>query len=317
MINTLILFLSLITIQPDYEKELISYFIENRTEKCFVLDRQSNKKIVSVSATGFGYLAWVRAYKRGMITREQCLEWINRSVQEINIANRNNGGWVFHFLTLEGKPALNEEVSSVDSCLYYLCLRQAAKELNDDNLKQISWKMINDVDVNIMLDQQQYFHHGFFIQDGELSTLKLIPYIWDQNSEGILLYKLFNINPKVKKVRFDLPLFVYYFPLCFYDDHDLYLSLQKAIAYQTTNNQKIWGFTMCDNQNGGYSFEPGLLSPIAIYSCSRYFPAKSKQMLSMLKCSPLTCSMTVDGKWINRDKVGIDLGVALLLTGKR
>jgi hypothetical protein len=152
------------------EQVLVNYFIKNQTKYHTVLDRASDPNTVSIASTGFGYYAWVIAVEDGTITREQAINWINSSIDFVLKTNPSkNRGWLYHFTDVEGNPKFTKEVSSVDTAIYYLSAREAARRLKDEPLIQRIETCISKIDMRWMYSDETYpyFNHGYSWVDNQ------------------------------------------------------------------------------------------------------------------------------------------------------
>lgn len=285
--------------------------MENRTEKCWVLDRESNRSVVSIASTGFGFCAWAIAAERGDIKKEEAVAWINKGLDNAIKANPNNRGWLYHWTDLDGNPVYNKEVASIDTALFYWGARRAAQILGDKPLQDRIEVLISSIDKDWMM-KDGYFSHGL-IWDGDKPVF--FKTTWQEYSEGWLIYKLFGMPYKPTKVAYNLPLFVYYYPLCFCDDQVLVDQLGKAIDEQT-KDQGVFGFTACDGPNGYGVMEPNVVSPLAVWSCEPYFPKQAKATLDKLNVPPTTPAYHLVTNWKSQDRIGIDDGACLVIRNK-
>lgn len=298
----------------DEEKILINNILEARTEKSWTLDRLSNKNMVSVAATGTAFYAYAKASQLSMISKETATAWIRQGFDEMLRANINNDGWLYHFLDLAGKPYKDSEVSSIDSVIFYCGAERAAQLLNDEELLNHIKSFKEKISVAVMTDEDGYFYHGWNIEDGKRRMLKSK---WKHYNEGILIYKYFNKEFEPKKIYHDLPLFVYFYPLAFYQEEFKWSNeLGRAIRYQLEETGRF-GYSAMDGRNGYVVNSPYFISPLAIYSCYKYFPKECKSQLNQITCcNRLTQSVSVNFKWISKDRVLLDDGIALMLIGK-
>lgn len=296
-----------LSVSPE-EKVLIDYFLQNRTENGLVLDRESDKTTVSIAATGFGLEAWAIASQKNIISKEQAITWINQTLHTVKTTNpAKNRGWLYHFMDIHGSPKFDGEVSSIDTAIFYSSARQASYRLNHPPLIQKVEDIIKSIDVNWML-KGDYFSHGLHWEN---EKAKFIPYQWNEYSEGVILYRLFNKEYHPTAIKYDLPLFVYYYPLCFYKEKEIVNHLRKAIKYQI-HRYGIFGFTACDGPKGYGVNEENIVSPLSIWAVEKY-SRKSKRLLKKLSVPKCTPSMDIKTRWICKDKIGIDFGSCLIL----
>lgn len=299
---------------PD-EIKLAQYFVKNRTDTGLIQDRESNKNIVSIAATGFGMTAWAIASQYDVISKEQATAWVHQTIDFVFLKNpKRNKGWLYHFLDREGEPLFCKEISSIDTAIFYLGARKAAQILKDNELAAKINKYIDNIDVKWMLSNngiypnKKFFSHGFhWINDQPV----FIGYNWEEYSEGVLIYKLFNVPYKYSAIQYDLPLFVYYYPLCFFDDPELIDNLKKAIQCQI-DRYDFFGVTACDGPIGYTVNDPKVVSPLTIWAVSPYEP-RSKSMIERFGVSRTTPAISVHTGWKAEDRIGIDDGSCLLM----
>ena len=312
MIPTLLILLALSSV--DDEASLEQYFLRNVTAHKMVLDRESDKSTVSVAATGFGYYAWAVAARRGRLSREAAIAWMDESLTFVQQTSpKKNRGWLYHFTDPEGRPKFDGEVSSIDTALFFLGARKAAQTLGDARLSRRVEEMIAAVEVAYMLapGQERYFSHCFYWEGGRR---RFSAYTWDDYSEGVLLYRLFNKDFKPRQVRYDLPLFVYYYPLCFYDDPGAASALCKAVEHQLRAHGAC-GITACDGPGGYCVNDPRIISPLALWAVSRY----SEPAATFLRDCPhprTTPSYCRHTGRVMADRIGIDCGSTLMLVAR-
>jgi hypothetical protein len=309
MIAQLALLVSLLG-NVNEEKVLINHILEAKTEKHWILDRKSDKNVVSIAATGVGFYAYARAAKLGMISREDASKWINDGFMSMIGVNFENDGWLYHFVDRTGKPYEESEVSSIDSVIFYLGAERAAQELGEPVLIDYVRKCKGKISTAVMLDKDGYFYHGWTMENGRRNMLK---YKWRNYSEGILIYRYFDLTFKPVYTHYDLPLFVYFYPLAFYPEERSWVdNLGKAIDYQLSITGHF-GYTACDGPNGYQVNTPYIISPLAIFSCKKFFPAKVEKELNKRSAPWSVQAITVNHSWQTGDRVLMDDGMALML----
>lgn len=279
----------------------LEYFVLYRSPSGLVQDRASNPYIFSMASTGFGMNASSIQYRLGFISRQQAICQINQTLDTINrITPSRNRGWLYHFVNEDGKPAYDAEVSTIDTALFYLNAKQAARRINDASLIARVEHMIVSIDLCWMIENspsQVRVCHGLHWHENDP---KFITCEWDEYNEGILVYYLFGMDFIPTNVRYDLPLFVYYYPLCFCPHLETYL--HQAIAYQYQTYGYV-GITATDTESGYQTYPVGYVSPIALYS------------IGFDTCLPYTIhSYNRDTGWVCKDRIGIDEGVAMVLS---
>lgn len=279
------------------ETHLAEYFQHNRTTHGLVLDRESNKEIVSVAATGFGCYVWALS-----LPRPVAIQYINQAIDTTMSHNpRRNRGWLFHFLHKDGTPLDGSEVSTIDSAIFYLGALRGAEYLNDDNLLQKVRKLIDSVDISYMVDPSTgLFRHGTLQE-------KYIGCLWDTNSEGIILYRLFNTPFQPRQKLYNLPTFCYTFPCLFFNNPADITELKKALRWQQRTYHR-WGFTSCYGPDQYVFFDPNIFSNLEHYAVGRYI-GQNTQYSEV----PTVCLKT---GWQSKERVGVECGEAYILLQK-
>jgi len=261
-----------------------------------------------VAATGFGYYAWAVAVEDGVLKKEDALTWMHEAVDFLHASNpKKNRGWLYHFVTPTGESKFNGEVSTIDSALYYLAARKAAQKLGDKALLGKVEEQIRAIDVGWMM-QDGLFRHGLTWEGDKANFLT---WFWDDYNEGVLLYKFFGKPFKPRKTEYGLPLFVYYYPLCFYDDQEYRDNLDKAVKWQM-RVYNCCGVTACDGPNGYCVNDPAIVSPLAVWACSVY-DREAQAFLAKLPAPKTIPSLQRTGGWQAKDRIGIDHGSCLMI----
>lgn len=292
------------------ERFFIKNFLDAKTNQHWTLDRQSNREMVSVAATGLGFYAYARGSRLGIISKQEAQAWIRSGFDNMLACNKDNSGWLYHFVDLEGRNYRDSEVSSIDTTIFYAGAERAAGLLDDQSLLDHIRKRKSEIDLSIMIDETGYFYHGFTWENGRRKILKSK---WTHYNEGILIYKYFNKPFVPVRTHYDLPLFCYYYPMAFYPDEPLWkLHLGRAIDFQLEQTGRF-GYSAIDTENGYKVNSPFYISPLAIYSCQSFFPFKCKRELAKLPVDRITQSVSVNGKWASQDRILIDEGICLIL----
>ncbi len=292
------------------ENTIIEYFIKNRTEYG-ILDRDDNRNIISVACTGMGATCLAIAVEQHKFSEKELIEWINTVLNNQIRINKHNHGWFFHFIDTRGNPVYDQEVSSIDTALYLLGMRQAAIILQSPSLLHKINELIGKVDVPWMLTNagsqldKKYFAHGWYWIDNKPIFIK---YNWDEYSEGILLYKLFRIDYAPTKMAYNLPLFCYFYPKCYYTDKVIEENLRKAIEYQKKTYGMV-GFTSCHGAEGYIIMNPEYISPLAIHTLMISSPLHFRNKLAS--------SYNLRTKQENGVKIGIDFASCYILRNKK
>lgn len=275
------------------DAHLLSYFIDHRGACGAVRDRSSGPPVFSSAATGFGMAAWAVAYERGAMPRDRAIAWVHAALDFYDRTNpAENRGWLFHFVGPDGRPAIGSEVSTIDTALFYWGALDAAGRLRDPPLEARVRDALARIDLPLMIKGGR-FRHGRL--DG-----RPLEVTWDEWNEGVLLYELFDVPFTPTAIRTDLPLFVYYYPMC-------YLPLETGLLDRAVLHQLraygYWGVTSGDVP-WGYDFNPvGFLSPPAVLS------VYARHGVDV----PWDGVHMRGPGWKSADRIGIDEGALLLL----
>ncbi len=297
---------------PDIETYLSDYFVTYRNEVGLVQDRATTPDIFSVAATGFGFDVLAIKVQKGEISRSVAIESINRSLDFMEeVTPKKNRGWFYHFINKEGSPQLNCEVSTIDTAIYFWGARQASRRLGDLSLRVKVESAISRVDVNWMSSNSssgKRIPHGLNWKE---DIPQFLPCEWDKNSEGILIYRLFKVPYEFVYDDFSLPLFVYYFPMCFLPQAEFQPFLKAAVDHQVSQFGCL-GITSTDTAEGYCFYPKENLSPLALYAISP-FDTRAARELERLRLSPKVHSSHRFSKWVSSDRIGIDEGAAVIL----
>jgi hypothetical protein len=298
-----LLILLLSSLNP-FQTSLEGYFKEYTHSTGPTQDRASNPNIFSCAASGFGMAANAVSYENGHMDRTEAIARTRRTLlfykRHTPVQNK---GWLFHFHDVDGKPVYNREVSSIDTAIFYQGARYACRSLKDDDLTKTCEEMIRAIDVKFMM-KESLFLHGFTWKDDQPVFFSST---WDEYNEGVLIYDLFGKPFSPTKVRTDLPLFVYYYPLAFMDEDPKYL--RDAVLYQIKTYGHA-GITSTDTPTG-YQFYPvGFPSPLALYAAAPFSEEAAKELTKYK--NPVCHGVNERTGWVSTDRIAIDEGAALL-----
>lgn len=281
-----------------------------------VLDRESDPTTVSCAGTG------LVAYSKALLVSDGCLDKIETSDEikkgffnTLKANPEKNRGWLCHFTNPCGEPKLWSEVSTVDSAIFYLGHLKAAQTLQDDEFEKQVKDAVSKIDIGFM-KEGEYFRHGlrWILEEPKYLEAEGKPLLWDDYDEGIMIYDLFGLSLK-SKTEFDvsLPMFVYYYPLCF-KRHDNYIEmLKKAVKHQKDKYGYI-GLTACDGPLGyQIAQDPTIISPLSIFAASMFSEVAKKEMASVRHCK-LTPSYSVTTNWVSADRLAIDFASTYIIT---
>jgi hypothetical protein len=260
------------------------------------LDRASDRNTVSVAASGFLMVNYAL-----LLPREEAIAKVSKCIAATLRYNpAKNKGWLYHFTDAEGHPKPDSEVSTIDTAIFYAGARRAAQLLDDPKLLRTVDNLIKQVDTDFVR-QGNYLGHGFrWVGD----TPVFINNVWEDYSEGVIIYKLFKLEYTPRKVRYDLPLFVYYYPLAFFQDGVIEGYLREAVRYQK-KTYGWWGVTACDGPNGYQVNNPNIISPLSMLTVSCVLPELRKDV-DALKRDVESPAFDVRSDWVARDRIGID-----------
>ncbi len=294
------------------DHQFAAVFKELSLPNGLILDRTSDKTTVSCASTGLVSYSKAILAQRDVLDRTEVLDNIKAGFEATLAKNpAKNRGWLYHFTDEHGIPKSYSEVSTVDTAIFYLSYLRAATILEDQKFLAQVTKAINEIDLGFMM-KGSYFMHGCFWSDGQLVYIEEL---WDDYNEGVMIYRLFNKPFKaVIANAIDLPLFVYYYPLCFFDDAHYVAMLQKAVDFQEVAYGHI-GVTACDGPDGYQVNEADIVSPLSVYAASIY-SRKAADYLSKMTHSRLLPSFSATTKWECVDKLGIDFGSCYIVTRK-
>lgn len=300
-----------------------------RDSKGLFLDRRSDPTTVSAAATGFGVLALAEGASRGLRDREETLEIARVAFERtVNANPKRNRGWLSHFTDIDGNPKPYSEVSTIDTAIFYFGMLRAAQLLNAPELEAQFRSALNQIDTKFVL-RDGYFLHGFhwtnegtqlltaaggnrpaFVEE----TPQFIPYTWSDSSEGAILYRLFDLPFQFQIRRTDYPLFVYAYPLCFYNDPVYETLLKEAIEAQI-KLYGYWGVTSTNGPQGYVILDRNVISPVLIGGIATKYP-EYLEALKSLVIQVSAVSMHLPTGWIDNDDLTIDLASAYILFSK-
>ncbi len=311
-----LLFTVALCADPVPEAHFSEYFTTYRSDNGLVQDRASTPDVFSMAASGFGMDVLAIEAVKGEIPREQALAWIHQALDFVKKTNPpKNRGWLYHFVNHNGEPIPNTEVSTIDTAIFYWGAKQAASRLGDEGLQQKVADHISAIDKDWMIQNSpsgKLMSHGLFWH-GDTSCF--ICCEWNKNSEGVLIYRLFDIPFEAVYDNYGLPLFVYYYPMCFLPQEEFKPALQKAIQYQK-DTYGYTGITATDTSEGYKVLPLEYTSPMALYAVSA-FDSVALEEWTQRSLSPTTHSHHNTTGWESRDRIGIDEGAVVLLRHPR
>ncbi len=306
MAYLLLIFYLLVT--PSQSENFIKSFDQVTLSNGLVLDRSSDRNTVSCAATGMTAYSRAILIEKNLIPTEPARTQIYSGFRNtIASTPKENQGWLYHFTDCQGNPKSYSEISTIDSALFYLGFLRAAQTLKDAQFEKEVQDAINSVNLPMAMNGN-YFHHGF---KKTTSSLTPINELWDDYNEGVLLYRLFNLNFTEVKNEPSLPLFVYYYPLCFFDEPQYRERLNLAIQYQVSTFGYA-GITACDGPEGYQVGDPTVISPLSLWACSRFSDLASLELKRQNKPPNLFSYSLIHTNWQSSDIVSIDLASCFL-----
>lgn len=310
MILALFIFNTNLVKASDDEDKFIKIFAKLTLQDGRALDRSNDSQTISVASTGLVSYAKIIAAKRGRLNLLDTKKEVYKAFDTTISKNpEKNSGWLYHFTNLLGEPILNSEVSTIDTAIFYYSFLKIAELLDDSKFKNQVEHQLSKIDVDLMLHDDYFFHGWIWINDNRF----ILNYRWENNDEGSILYSLFKKPFKPKKVLVDLPLFVYYYPLCFFENDAQIETLKKAVEYQKENYLFV-GVTACDGPSGYQVGLPNVFSPLSVWAASKYSDI-AKNELDLLPYDKMTGSFS-SGGWISTDFCGIDYASCYIILFK-
>ena len=305
-----------------------------RNDDGMFLDRRSDTTTVSAAATGFGMMALAEGANRGLRDKAEVAALARKAFAKTVGANpRRNRGWLSHFTDAAGNPKSYSEISTIDTAIFYAGLKRTAQLCGDPALEDLVNHSLQEIDVNFVM-RDGVFLHGFYWNTVASSSVQrpaiypasyhgnedpnhgnedpnFIPYKWNDSSEGMILYRLFDLPFPLKIRRLDYPLFVYAYPLCFYEDAMYEGLLQDAIADQISRFG-YWGVTSTDGPLGYVTLDQNVISPVLIGAITTKYP-QYLDPLKSLAIQTAVVSMHLPSGWTGHDDLTIDLASAYTL----
>ena len=181
------------------------YFIDETNHKIgLVRDRTQDWSAASISATGWGVMAWAIGAEHNWITREQAreltlnlLNFLLHSEQSAEKDATGYKGFYYHFLNMEtGKREWNCELSTIDTAWLLAGIRFAAQYYNQDNneekqIREIADSLVNRVDWDwTIIQKSKHEGHENLIAMGYKPEEGLGDFGWYGYTEALYLYIL-------------------------------------------------------------------------------------------------------------------------------
>lgn len=310
MISIAILAVTFFTVPA--ENELVQRIDKLQLENGLFLDRTSDRQTVSSAATGLGSFALALAAKRGLVDPEQVARRSEQAFRTTVAANpARNRGWLSHFTDEQGIPKSYSEVSTIDTALFYLGMLRTAQTLGLTELEERIKKQMAEIDVSFVLRDGQFLHGFSWNSSAPEAEPQFIPHRWNDSSEGVILYKLFELQFQFEIRRVDYPLFVYLYPLMFFEDEMYVTLLREAMDFQIREYGHT-GVTATDGPKGYTIADRNLISPLLLSAVGSRFPA-ALETIQKYSLDPSIAAYYIPSGWTNTDDLTIDLGSAYIL----
>ena len=181
------------------------YFIDETNHKNgLVRDRTQDWSVASISATGWGVMAWAIGAEHNWISREKAreltlnlLNFLLNSEQSANKDATGYKGFYYHFLNMEtGKREWNSELSTIDTAWLLAGIRFAAQYYNKDNdkekqIREIADSLVNRVEWDwTIIQKSRHEGHENLIAMGYKPEEGLGDFGWYGYTEALYLYIL-------------------------------------------------------------------------------------------------------------------------------
>jgi hypothetical protein len=277
------------------------YCLRNRTAASLILDREADRDTVSIAACGLGMMNWAILVEQKKLEHSIAVAWCHEALE--NLLRHNpprNRGWFAHFTNAQGIPKRRVEVSTIDTAFLVCGAERAAQQLKDERLADQVAGIKAAIDIEWMR-RGDYVCHGLIWKGDEPEFLAST---WDNYSEGIVIYKFFGIPYRPRKIEYGLPLFVYYYPLCLFDDPEMREHLRKAVVFQRKTYGML-GVTVCDGPAGYQSNRADIVSPLALYTIAPLIPEALFDLMK-LGVPPDTPAYQPSTGGASRDRIGVD-----------
>lgn len=297
------------------ENELVERIERLQLQNGMFLDRTSDRTTVSSAATGMGSYALAYAATRGLADGAEVAQRLELAFQITTQANpARNHGWLAHFTDTNGNPKPFSEISTIDTALFYMGMQKAAELLNLPHLQQRIEHELGKIDTSFVLRDGKFLH-GFYWPEGNNTSDDAQPdfirHRWADSSEGVILYKLFNIEFEFEIRRVDYPLFVYLYPLMFFEDERYIRLLSEAVDFQIAE-YGYSGVTATDGPHGYTIHDRNLISPLLLSAVGSRFPA-ALETLQKYSLDPAIAAYYIPSGWVNSDDLTIDLASAYVM----
>jgi len=268
-------------------KKTFNYFLNEASPITgFVKDRSTLYSPSSIAATGFGLAAICIGVERGWISRKEGLKIVRKTLKNLKLKAEGKNGFFYHFIDLyRGKRVGKCELSSIDTALLLGGVIVAREYFKNREIRKLADEIYKKVNWIWMLNKKKKSVYMGWDPEKGFAGYPL----WDEMSEGILLYIMGMGSPThplppetwdsfsrpVKKYRnmtyiycSSESLFVYQYPLSFVDfrnKHDKYADYWENAKKATLHNyyfchensdkfktykEGFWGLSASDGPDG-------------------------------------------------------------------
>jgi hypothetical protein len=148
-------------------------------------NRNDEREIASIAATGFGLTALCIAAERGWMPREKAQDRARLTLRFLQHQLPHEHGFFFHFINWRtGERVWNCELSSMDTALLLAGVITCREYFDDPEMRSAATAIYDRVDWLWMAQGGQLLGHGWKPESGFLKAK------WDTYSEQMLLYLL-------------------------------------------------------------------------------------------------------------------------------
>ena len=148
-------------------------------------DRNDEREVASIAATGFGLTALCIADQRGWLPRPQARERVLRTLRFLRDGLPNEHGWFFHFVNWRtGERVWQCELSSMDTGLLLAGVLTCRAYFADAEIAQLATAIFDRVNWRWMAHGGPLLRMGWRPESGFLEAN------WDGYCEHLLLYLL-------------------------------------------------------------------------------------------------------------------------------
>lgn len=368
----------------DLQKRIFNYFQtytnldENSVGFGLSLDHTQRVDVASIATTGFYLSSLVIGVNNGYISFEDAKKQAELTLHTLLFNIPNYHGFFFHFLDIKTAQRYKKnEISTIDTSLC-LCGVITVSSFFKGQVEILAEQIIDRVDWKHFIFERNHkkFLHMAFNPNKDGDYITDVPgfiHQWDMFAEQLMMYvfvanknpkdaiELYNDFDRMKATHNNVDfiitpgntLFVYQFPLAWFDLKDVYdlqgISWFENARLATLNHQQcsleykdvyhtfsksFFGFTASDTQNGYrvYNCLPnvlnklrtdGTVSPSSALGSFPFTPEISYQaFLDMLDFKDLygnfgfydAFNLENNDQWISKRYYGINQGLILLMT---